>query len=922
MAIVTGSSPRTEPPERDTELRADIRYLGDLLGDTIREQAPPGVFDSEERLRVLCKRQRVHPTPERQARIAEIASGLDLPSATAVLRAFALYFQLVNLAEQVHRIRRRRQIMADPELPPQPGSFGDVLSELCARKVSPERVQAVLDALRVGLTVTAHPSEPNRLTVLRKIRRISERLLERHRCDRTAADQFAADAAIRAELESLWQTDLMRSVRPSVFDEINHSLYFLDVLLAEIPRVFAGLEAALSRYYPACRPHGGVVLGTWIGGDQDGNPAVTPDVIVRSVALRRERILEHYRRRLAELYDALSLAPDLADQSTLLAAREAELERELGSGQGPDRADGDGTRAKLAGQPYRRFVALLEEELSGRVSESVFVGDLSLVDRELRAHRAGRLAREAVAPILEELRACGLHFARLDIRQHARDVDGAVAELLARAGVAGDFLALAEPDRVAILRSELARPGLVGPNRASWAELSDPTRRTLESLDAASRARRQTCEDAIGTVILSMTRDVSNVLAVLVVLKETGLYQVASRATCALSVVPLFERIEDLRRSAGVLDALLREPAYRETVQNDSQEVMLGYSDSNKDGGIMTSNWELFKAQRALVEVADRHGIHLPLFHGRGGTISRGGGPTRQAILAQPPGSVRAAIRLTEQGEVLHWKYGLPELAHRNLELAIGAVLSATLADPEPVDPARDQALEEISERAFRHYRRLVEDPDLPTFFWQATPIAEISELNIGSRPVLRSAGGGFAELRAIPWNFAWQQSRFGLTGWYGAGAGLGGHLAASEDGLERLAGWYRTWPFFRLLVDNVAVSMAEADLGIARLYADLVVDRRVGDRLYQAIASEFDAARAAVLAITGQRRLLDHNLMLQRSIALRNPYIDPLSFLQVELLRRKRSLGPGADPSRVQEIERALVISINGVAAGLHGSG
>ncbi len=921
MGSMTGAA-QLEPPERDIALRADIRYLGNLLGDTIQEQAPPGVFDIEERLRILCKRQRAHPTPERQSQIAEIVRGLDLPSAAAILRAFALYFQLVNLAEQVHRVRRRRQIMADPHLPPQPGSFGDVLADLAARKVPPERVQAVLDSLCVGLTLTAHPSEPNRLTVLRKIRRISDRLLERERCDRSASDQRTTDAAIRAELQSLWQTDLMRSVRPSVFDEINHSLFFLDVLRAEIPRVFADLEALLSRHFPACRPHGGVVLGTWIGGDQDGNPAVTPDVITRSVEMRRERILAHYRRQLAELHDVLSLAPGPADRPVLLEDRERELEHTLASRRDPTGGDDEIARAKLAGQPYRRFVSLLAEELLTCASESVFLSELDLIDRELRAHRAGRVAREAVAPILEEVRACGLHFARLDIRQHARIIEGTVAELLARAGVSGDFSELAEPDRIAILKQELSRPEVLGPGRESWAELSDPTRQTLESLDAACRARRQTCEDAIGTFILSMTRDVSNVLAALVVLKETGLYRVDGRPTCAVSVVPLFERIEDLRHSADVMDALLREPAYRDAVQDGSQEVMLGYSDSNKDGGILTSNWELFKAQRALAEVADRHGIHLPLFHGRGGTISRGGGPTRQAILAQPPGSVRAAIRLTEQGEVLHWKYGLPELAHRNLEQAIGAVLTASLTDPEPVDPARDLAMEDVSQRAFQKYRSLVEDPDLATFFWQATPIAEISELNIGSRPVMRRSGGGFAELRAIPWTFAWQQSRFGLTSWYGAGAGLAGFMAARSDGLEHLAGWYRTWPFFRLLIDNVAVSMAEADLGIARLYADLVVDRRMGDRLYQDIAAEFDAAKAAVLAITGQQRLLDNNLMLQRSITLRNPYIDPLSFLQVELLRRKRSLGPDADPSRVQEIERALVISINGVAAGLHGSG
>ncbi|MBU6429771.1 MAG: phosphoenolpyruvate carboxylase, partial [Cyanobacteria bacterium REEB65] len=339
-------------------------------------------------------------------------------------------------------------------------------------------------------------------------------------------------------------------------------------------------------------------------------------------------------------------------------------------------------------------------------------------------------------------------------------------------------------------------------------------------------------------------------------------------------------------------------------------------------GGTLTSHWELYKAQRALVALADRQGLELCLFHGRGGTISRGGGPTQQAILAQPAGSVRGAIRLTEQGEVLHWKYGLPELAQRNLELAIGATLEASLAEPEAPDVGRDDAMEQISEAALRQYRQLIEDPEFVTFFWQATPIAEIRELNIGSRPVLRQAGSSLDDLRAIPWTFAWQQSRFGLSGWYGAGTGLAAYAGQSPRALAQLTEWYRTWPFFALLLDNVAVVMAKADLGIARLYADLTTDRQLGDRFYAHITREFELAQRWILAITGQQRLLDKNPMLQRSIALRNPYIDPLSYLQVALLRRKRTLSPHADANLRQDLDHAISLSIHGVAAGLRASG
>lgn len=904
---------RPGPTERDRPLREDIRYLGDRLGETIRAQTPPEVFEAEERLRILCKRHRAHPTDVRKLQIAELAGSLGLSTASSVLRAFSLYFQLVNLAEQVHRVRRRREIEADPSSPPQPGSFDRVLSALVAREIPPRRLQRVLDDLAIGLTITAHPTEPNRQTVLHKIRRVSDALLERRRPDRAERDRQDLDEAVRAEIESLWQTDLMRADRPTVYDELGHSLYFLDGLLDEVPRVLGRLEQALARYYPGVQAHGGIVLGTWIGGDQDGNPSVTPEVVARSVEIRRDRLMTRYRRSLNELFDQLSASSKEIGDLPGLDLRSQELSRSLD----PTRL---GDLAKVASEPYRRFVLMLGARLEQGPQETEVLADLSLLEAELRAHRAPHLADRLVRPLIEEVRAFGLHMARLDLRQHSRILRSALSELLARADVCADLDSLPEPDRIALLGAELARPR---PLVFADAPLTDAARGVLETLAAARSAREAGCADAVETIVISMAKEVSDVLGALVLLKEARLCHArGGEVTADLAVVPLFEQIEDLRRAGAVMDALWSLPTYRTIVRaaGDRHEVMLGYSDSNKDGGILTSNWELYKAQRELAAVADRHGIRLSLFHGRGGTISRGGGPTQQAILGQPPGSVRGAIRLTEQGEVLHWKYGLPELSQRNLELVVGAVIEASLAAPESTDLARDDAMEAVSQASFAAYRELVEDPDLVPFFWQATPIAEISALNIGSRPILRRAGGSFSDLRAIPWTFAWQQSRFGLTGWYGAGTGLGRH--AARHGVSELARWYRSWPFFRLLIDNVTVAMAKADLGIARLYADLVTDRALADRLYEKISAEFERARRAILAITGEQRLLDNNPMLQRSIALRNPYIDPLSFLQVALLRQKRALPEGAAAENVMALDRALLISINGVAAGLHSSG
>lgn len=927
-----GAPTRDEDREdRDRPLRQNIRLLGNILGDTIREQAGEELFAIEERLRILSKRHRAHPTRFRREQIARIARDLTPAQASGVLRAFTIYFQLVNLAEQVHRVRRRHQLLTT-EGGVVSRSLADVVSKLHGAGVSRDAIASALQALDVSLVITAHPTEPNRQTVLRKLRRISDHLLELDRTDLEPHQRTEREDWIRAEIQALWQTDLTRAKPPTVFDETEHSLFYLkNVIVDALPRVMTEFGEVLDRHYPGLGAPDCLRFGTWIGGDQDGNPAVTPAVIQQTILMRRDAILRHYQASFERLYDHLSSSSNQVDPGAWFEEGTAREWSALPESMRPD-------FSKVEREPYRQRVLILKGRHPDLMNlDEAISRDLTDIDRSLSAVRGSRLSQMVVRPLLRQVKAFGTHFASLDLRQHARVFREALTQVLRQGGIVDDYASLAEPAKEALLARVLTsakEPRLVR------ADLPEPARLVVASLDAALQARFHYGPRTVQTLIVSMCQEITDVLGAVVLLRECGLARRTPEGlTTDLGVVPLFETIQDLRRAPEVIRRLFEHPIYREilALRGNHQEVMLGYSDSNKDGGIFTSNWELYKAQRALAWEADRAGVRLSLFHGRGGTISRGGGPTHEAILAQPAGSVRGRIRLTEQGEVLHWKYALPDLAVWNMELVLSAVLRATLAPPEEPDPIRDAAMERISEEAFRAYRSLLEDPDFPTFFQQATPIAEIGALNIGSRPTTRrpmpiapapgtdSRGAlheWLSELRAIPWNFAWQQSRFLLTGWYGVGAGLTAFAGEGADNLERLAAWYRDWPFFSLLLDNVAVSLAKADLGIARLYADLVRDRAAADRIYGRIVAEYQRTRDQILALTGRARLLDHNPMLRKSIALRNPYVDPLSFLQVDLLRRKRALPPDAPPAASEELDRLLTLSINGIAAGMRSSG
>lgn len=901
--------------DKDKPLRQDVRLLGNLLGEVIRELAGERVFELEERLRILCKRYRSHPTAAREDQIRELVAGLPLDDAIQVLRAFTLYFQLVNVAEQHHRLRRRRIHRQEQ----QPGALDEAVAGLSAR-VNPGGLAALLGEVDLELVVTAHPTEPNRRTVLNKLDRVAHLLEALDDPLLPDADRTEHVEGLRAEVQALWQTDEVRHRQPTVADELNNALfYFQHSLLPAVPAVHAALSRALGIPLHALPTL--VRFGSWIGGDRDGNPNVTPQVTEQALRTTARLALDHHLTAIDRLIDRCSQSMRwlAADPGLDVAAELAAL--------APFHPDARRLLARNAEEPFRQFLTIVRLRLEdtrervtglweapapapgrGYRSAAALLDDLERLANGLIRVGAFRLAEREVAPLIHQVRAFGLHLATLDLRFHADDLRTALAAVLRTRGIALDGLGKDSCQR--LLADLLDGPPLGAADLA----LGDEVMRVLEAFRTIRRCQAWIAPEAIQLVVISMAKHASDVLTVQLLAREAEIAH--------LGVCPLFETIDDLRDCAAVVSQLLSIPAYRRILadRGDVQDVMVGYSDSNKDGGILPSSWELYQAQGRLAAVARAQGVNLRLFHGRGGTVSRGGGPTHLAIRAQPPGSVDGRIRITEQGEVLAWKYDQPEIAERNLELTLAAVL-ATVEDDgrEPAGMSERTALmERLSAIAFARYRQdVVENPALVRFFRETTPIAFIERLNLGSRPARRRAATDLFQLRAIPWVFSWVQSRNFLPGWYAVGSAFEALLSECPEQLATLRGWYRDWPFFVNFLHNVEVALVKADMAIARRYATLATCSAEGEQVFAMIEAEFLRTTDLVLAITGEARLLDHNRTLQRSVELRNPYVDPLSFLQVELLERARQAGE-ADGV----LAEAIALSINGIAAGLRNSG
>ena len=908
--------------QKDAPLRADIRRLGHLLGNTLKRHGGRKLFAIEERVRRLSKSLRTSPDARTERQLLTLLSKLDVDDASGIIRAFAVYFQLVNLAEQHHRIRRRRFYALHAPESPQAGSLADCFDRLHRQGVKPRQLKEIVSALEIRPVMTAHPTEATRRSLLEKHRRVADLLTELDRVDlpEPALEHFAR--GLEREVDSIWLTDELRQFQPTVLDEVAYTLYYFDAVLFDAaPALIDELYRAAARVPRLELPPGltPIRFGSWVGGDRDGNPNVTPEVTWRTLQLQRGLVLSKYLdavdrlgRRLSESSRFCPPLPELAEG----------LKR--------DRKEFPVVARRVADQhpsePYREKLAYIEERLEralrregGYETEGALVSDLDEIYESLTA--SGAQSAALVRRVMRQVRTFGLHLATLDLRQHSERHTSALVELRRLASLDGDYGRMSEGERSSWLTEELmsARP-LASPR----ASLSRDTAETLNVFAVARRALEEVSDKAIGSYIISMTREASDVLGALVLAKETGLYG-PSPDDVRLSVAPLFETVDDLRRAPRVMAALFDNPAYRPVLEahHGVQEIMIGYSDSGKDGGILTSSWELFKAQEAMWATARDHGVELRLFHGRGGTVGRGGGPSHKAILAQPAGTVAGRIKITEQGEVISSKYGLDEIAVRSLELATAAVIEASL--PRQRDDARlprwRAVMEELSASALEAYRDVVHDTEgFTDYFTEATPVEELAHLRIGSRPARRKKKSkNIADLRAIPWVFGWTQSRHLLPGWLGVGEALTGFIDRHPRlHVKLLREMNRDWRYFGSTLSNIEMALAKADFQIARQYAHRLANRR-GLAVFERLETSFERTRDAVLKVTEQRSLLEKTPVLKRSIEVRNPYVDPMSYLQVELLSRYRR---ARSRKSQDECLYAILLSINGVAAGLRNTG
>jgi len=910
---------------KDAQLREDRRLLGRLLGEVIGAQVSPPMLERIESIRQTAVNfRRGEDDPEADtARIkAELEAqldALDIEQTLHVVRAFSYFSQLLNIAEDEQQHRRRRA-HKDAYAPARPGSFAHALARVREAGVKPDALRAWLARAQVSPVLTAHPTEVQRQSVLDCEREIA-RLI--------ALPQDAArDAALEREVLRLWLTSMLRLAKLDVKDEIANGLAYFDMtFFAVIPEVYAELETELMRSFGA--DAGGslppfLAVGSWIGGDRDGNPFVTAEVLDYALTEQARRAFALYLHAVDALGKALSV-------STRIKAAPAEI-LDLANASGDDspyRSDEPYRRAfsaiyarlassaqALAGMEARPAPIVAQPAYAG---PEAFAGDLDAIARGLEAQGAGLLAQGALRDLRRQVSVFGFHLAPIDLRQDAAEHERVVAELLACAGAESDYASLDEAARVALLARELASPR---PLHSPHLEYSATTRSELAILETTARGLKRLGMRAVPHTVISHCTSVSDLLEVGILLREAGLLRPGAPPRLDLDIIPLFESIDDLERAHEILDAALRQPLYRAWIsaRGDAQEVMLGYSDSNKDGGFLTSNWSLYKASGALLEAAQRHGVRLRLFHGRGGTIGRGGGPSHDAILAQPAGTVDGALRITEQGEVIASKYADPESGRRNLEILVASVIEASLAERPRTDAQREQdaqVMESLSALALRAYRALVhETPGFLEYFRASTPIAEIADLNIGSRPASRRGSARLEDLRAIPWVFSWSQCRVMLPGWYGFGSAVEAWVEREARPLELLRTMHARWPFFRTLLSNIDMVLAKTDLGIASRYAELVPDRALRERVFDMIAAEWQRTRTWLRAITGQTEFLEDNPTLARSIRNRFPYLDPLNHLQIELLKRYRS---GDTDERTK---RAIHLTINGVAAGLRNSG
>lgn len=922
-------------------LSRDIHLLGNLLGDTLRMQEGDALFASEELVRALAKARR---SGEEHAS-AQLLAQIALENAATLNRialAFTAYFDLVNLAEEQHRVRVLRERERSQRDGTREESIPRAFAEFLAQNIPPARVAELLERLRVELVFTAHPTEAHRRTLLSKLARMAVVLFEMDRADLLPREREEWLQHLRAEIHSYWLTERARTTRPEVTDEVRTGLYFLDTILWNVvPRLYDDLRLALAAHYPEISPPRHFIqFGSWIGGDRDGNPFVTADVTAESLRLNRGLTLTKYHQAVHDLERELSISEERMPISDAL--RDS-LDSDLGT---PSERLAN-LQKRYPNEPYRlKLAALLEqvdeanqdrakERLLGKPTAplpelhnaSQLSTALDVMAQSLRAERGGLIADDELQTLQEQVNVFGLHAARLDIRQESSRLISDVDAILYAHHINPPLAKISRPNQADHLTYLLQQPPRELRGGGAY---SDDTNETIALFQVLKRTYENYGTEPLGVFIISMAQSASDVLAVLLLAHWAGIAD-------QLDIVPLFETLDALTGAAAILEELFKNPAYAAHLNGRGmkQQVMVGYSDSNKESGLVAANWALYQAKTTLAELCRAYGVTLTLFHGRGGSVARGGGPPSRAILAEPPGTLDGRFRMTEQGEVLSARYGNSHLAHRHLEQIVYAVLRASMMPETPLREDWQAMMQELSDAGLRAYRALVyETPRFIEFWEQATPIQEIEQLHIGSRPARRKSTRSVQTLRAIPWVFSWMQGRFNLPGWYGLGSALDAVARSDPARIETLRAMTHEWQFFNTMLQNVQNALGKADMGIAAQYAQLVEDEILRGEVFGRIRDEFDRTRAWILRLTGQQDILDNEPVLQRAIRLRNPYVDPLNFIQIEVIRRLRAFDASterisfqnAPPERSNdaraELTDAMVVTINGIAAGLRNTG
>ncbi|GEN53608.1 phosphoenolpyruvate carboxylase [Halobacillus faecis] len=918
MTTVKNTSDHTTP------LRRDIHALGKMLGDILVHHGGEELLNKVETIRQLTKDLRNNPDPSTYNQLKDEIQNLEPPMRSQVIRAFSIYFHLVNIAEQNHRIRRRREYQLREDHGAQPFSLESAVQNLKKNDFSKGAIQEVLNKLSLELIITAHPTEATKRTVLEIQKRIATILKKLDHPQLTKSERESLQDSLQNEVTVLWQTDELRERKPTVMDEVRNGLYYFDETLFDVlPDIHQELEARLEDHYPNedWNVPNFLRFGSWIGGDRDGNPNVTPEITWQTLQKQRKLVLKKYDEVLVELMKRFSHS---STQVTVTDELKNAIERE-------EPMLPKGKKWRVDREIYRRKFAIILERLRQVGKSDIGYGyadellkDLRQIRDSAQTHQPNKRELKKLRKLIRQVELFGFHLATLDIRNHSGEHESAVSELLQKVGIVEDYASLEEQEKLEILQDVLKDPRPISLLNEDY---SEETQKMLNVFQMIRRAHKEFGDRSIEVYLISMTESASDLLEVLVLAKEAGIYRLHADGTVEsnLNVAPLLETVDDLVAGPEILKTLFEMDVYSKHLEKhgNHQEIMLGYSDGSKDGGTLTANWRLYKAQQEIHDMAHEYNVGLKFFHGRGGSLGRGGGPLNRSLLSQPVETLGEGVKITEQGEVLSSRYLLRDIAYRSLEQGASTLLEGAMNISKESEQGHhreelwEQALEEISDVSLKKYQSLVfGDSDFLTYFNEATPLQEISELNIGSRPMKRKDSSKFENLRAIPWVFAWTQNRQLIPAWYAAGTGLASYVENNEDNLAVLKQMYENWPFFRSTINNLQMALTKADIQTAKEYKALVNDQELGERIFQTIVEEYDRTKDILLKITGDAELLDHQPTIKESVRLRNPYVDPLNFLQVELIKELRQVDDHED------ILTEVLLTISGIAAGLRNTG